>query len=110
MPSASETLRAAHSELTRRGHAKGTMYGAGGYADAPVCALGAIDAAVGRVEKTTTDFCAAREFNAAHDRLQRWLFHQDPLSLGVAAWNDANDRTADDVLLALKSAAEWDGS
>ncbi|MEU3052235.1 DUF6197 family protein [Streptomyces griseus] len=63
----------------------------------PACALGAILA----TGPATADAVIAA---AAIGRLATYLDLPD--GVGISVWNDAVDRTAEDVILALKTAAE----
>ena len=92
-----DVLREAARILMRDGWIQGALHGDNG---AGHCAIGAT--------------CAARDelglsftlSDSAGFMLFRWLLREYGPLRGVAAWNDAPERTAEDVILALKRAAE----
>lgn len=90
-----DVLREAARILMRDGWTQGEVGTPGG----TKCAVGAIKAACGVHLYDWSDTAVA-----AADLLQNWV---DPRgSYRVADWNDAPERTAEDVILALKRAAE----
>lgn len=88
-------LLAAADYIEKHGHLKGRN---GGFNGAPACAVGAMSATsmtVGTFNKVASHFskylvhCTGKKFETIGD------------------WNDAPERTADEVIHALRAAASW---
>lgn len=75
--------------------------------DGAVCALGAI-AVAAKLPVTWFSCASSASSGEACDVLEDWLFdHYGTFS--VTRWNDAEDRTADQVVTALREAAKAAG-
>jgi hypothetical protein len=96
MSTVADVLDRAADVIVERGHHKGSYEGW----DGTVCAGGALRVAI--TGKPFTRFTGAGEavtYMSARDRLC------DLLGSPIARWNDAPDRTADEVIAALREAA-----
>lgn len=88
---AQETLKAAAEYISEHGWTQGEMSAR----DGSVCAAGAIAAVSGYDNGRS----------AARGAFSGYLYHTEGWS-SIADWNDQPDRTAEDVILTLKRAAE----
>lgn len=107
--------------IRTNGHAKGDFYNIPetplgielGRCEWPVCAAGALSVAVfgdpvppreGEDGRAEFDAVVAR-LNARIEDFHLHGFHGEPPVLRLAGWNDADGRTADDVVAALEQTA-----
>jgi hypothetical protein len=109
-----ELLLAAAERVTELGHHKGDYCDA---ATGAVCAIGAMYVAAGcRAPAPHEPEPESEVVDSAVARLTDWLCRSTGAArtvggrfVDVVAWNDAEDRTADEVVAALRAAAEADG-
>ncbi|MET7975818.1 hypothetical protein ABZW44_22785 [Streptomyces mirabilis] len=104
------------------GHAKGDFYsvpesGVGiekSRSEYPVCAAGALSVVIfgdpvppceGEEGRAEFEAVVAR-LNARIEDFHLYSFHGEPPVLRLTGWNDAAERTADDVIAALEQAAK----
>jgi hypothetical protein len=101
-----DILDEAANVIERNGHHKGDYYtDEGGRAPAacPVCTYGAIHVAAFGEPVPTLDTIDA-DGDAATEAIRSLRRHLNTTALG--AWNDAPDRTAEQVITTLRSAAQ----
>ncbi|MGW6255444.1 DUF6197 family protein [Streptomyces sp. NPDC055085] len=106
-----DLLLAGADYIAEHGHHKGAFFlgamadGRSAYKQAaenhgkPACAIGAINAAAWANESRRDEAWEARALLMQH------LNPRFPACVGVPDWNDAPERTAEDVILAMKRAA-----
>ena len=82
--------------------ASGALIGGGAFTDKCCCARGAINMAANGNNPWETSEAG----ELAHDALCKYLGISGRVDQSVADWNDDEDRTADEVLAALRGAAQ----
>ena len=117
----SEIYLKAAAVIRTNGHAKGDFYNsfaspvgiARGTCEWPVCAAGALSVVIfedpyppaeGGEGRAEFDAVVAR-LNACIEDLHLYGFQGEPPVMRLAGWNDAEERTADDVIAAFERAA-----
>jgi putative intracellular protease/amidase len=95
MSTVADVLDRAADVIAERGHCKGDYEGP----DGSVCAIGALLVAIAG---GPADPLNARQF---HTYMSARDWASDVVGNAVARWNDAPERTADEVIAALREAA-----
>lgn len=103
--STATVLRGAADVIRRNGWHQDSYYDSG-YPDlpkneCPVCARGAINIAANGLPDLTSDVT-----DAADDAMHQYLGIDGQFPHSLADWNDAPERTADEVIAALEAAAD----
>jgi hypothetical protein len=101
--SAAEVLRRAAEYMSERGWIQGKLQTENG-----VCAMGAIHNVLCEMMSKPHSEEGARLERVAVTMMSGYLnVGSSPVVNHIPSWNDAPDRTAEDVILALKHSADW---